>query len=233
MKKNLPFFLALYGVVGFLEIASIVAEKELLRQGFKILCIPLLALYFWNATAGVDVRHRRNGLLALGFSYAGDLFLLPTETPFGLFLAGLLSFLIAHLVYIRLFTDFVAVRGGYVWKRPLWLVVAASYYAIVLWTLLPGIETGLRIPVVMYGMTICSMALAALNTFEEKRALASQLLLAGAILFVLSDTLLAIRTFIPANGQSAVLKAAVMATYLSGQFLLVQGLRLRLTSKSN
>jgi uncharacterized membrane protein YhhN len=67
-----------------------------LKAAVKGAVCPLLALALWSARGG-DVDARRLSL-ALLFSAAGDVFLAVDRV--GLFVPGLASFLLAHLVYL-------------------------------------------------------------------------------------------------------------------------------------
>lgn len=156
-------------------------------------------------------KHLGIGLL---LSSLGDI-LLEVDDEFGvdLFIPGLVSFLLAHILYI------------YALKEPLqsgfWLILAAVlvYVYIVLSTLLPKVGSDLRIPVGVYGCVIGAMAFFAVNRcLSSKYNLTSRVCAAiGAISFVSSDTLLAFDKFSsPINNA----KHLVMLTYYAGQILI-------------
>ena len=130
---------------------------------------------------------------ALVLSAVGDALLAQDgDRPF---LAGLASFLAAHLAYVALF---VSVGGGtdiLTWQ-PWRLAIAAVAVlgAIVLMRrLIPAAGPSMRLPVATYAAAILAMMLAAATV-------PSPLILAGAALFVLSDSLLAIGRFLMAPG---------------------------------
>ena len=145
----------------------------------KTLSIALLAV----------IAFRNNAVLlgfALLFGSLGDLFL---AVPFGLFVYGLAAFLIGHLVYISLW-----VRH---WKKPLTVtsnqkIISAllfSFTAFMLGFLLP-LEGGLTIPVAVYMIVITVMAVTATIA-----GFSCNWIFIGAILFVISDTLIALGRF--------------------------------------
>ena len=132
----------------------------------------------------------RDGLIlavSLLFSSAGDVLLeIPGEK---MFLFGLVSFLIAHLLYIVLFArNFPRpLKTGAAQKL---IIVAVPVYSIVMTAWLwPGLGD-LAGPVVFYICAITAMVIsAALAGFS------SRLILVGALLFFLSDSLIAINKF--------------------------------------
>jgi uncharacterized membrane protein YhhN len=125
--------------------------------------------------------------LALALSSLGDVLL--DLDPERLFVYGLGSFLVAHLVYI---TAFVRAR-----RRPMalgaaqWLpaaLVLAYSVGISSW-LLPSLGS-LIIPVAIYMCAITAMVLSAILA-----RCSSAWVAAGAILFLISDSLLAVNKF--------------------------------------
>lgn len=150
--------------------------------------------------------------LALAGSLAGDVFLMLD----GLFVPGLLAFLLAHLAYIVLFR-----QGARWWPvRPV-LAGCLAYAALmmaVLWA--GGLPPGLRGPVAVYALVIALMAAQAIGCAWLQRDRASLLVAAGAIAFVISDTLLALNRFVSPMPASAVW---VLGTYYAAQCLIIGG----------
>lgn len=117
-------------------------------------------------------------LLGLVFSWFGDMFLVGQTRSF--FLAGLGAFFLAHVAYIAAFV----VNG----INARWIAVAALPVAIVgiavsVW-LTPHIPMELIIPVRAYTTVISLMVIAAIGTRGRG---ATMLILAGALMFFLSD----------------------------------------------
>lgn len=117
-------------------------------------------------------------LLGLVFSWFGDMFL--TGQAKTAFLAGLGAFLLAHVAYVSAF-----IAHGY---GRLWVIVAAIPITLIAigvfsW-LAPHIPTDLGIPVRAYIAVISVMVIFAVGT---RGAGGSPLILAGAILFFVSD----------------------------------------------
>lgn len=145
------------------------------------------------AAGGLQSTYGRVVLVALFFSWWGDLFL--TSNKEKLFLLGLVAFFLAHVAFAGAF-----VAHGVNWK---WVAVTASagivpVVIVVMW-LNPHLGS-MRIPVYAY-MTIISLMVAlAAGTWGRG---GTALILVGAVLFYLSDIFVARARFVspgPWNG---------------------------------
>jgi uncharacterized membrane protein YhhN len=117
-------------------------------------------------------------LAGLTLSFAGDAFLIG-ETQQA-FLAGLAAFLLAHLAYVAAF----AVNGiNLRWLVGAALPVAGIAIGIAMW-LAPYTPPELSLPVRLYTIVISGMVIAAFGTRGKG---GSVLILAGALLFFMSD----------------------------------------------
>jgi len=148
-------------------------------------------------------------LLGMAFCWLGDL-LLISKTRQNLFLAGLVSFLLGHLVYIGAF----AVRGI---SFPV-LAGAAVVMAVFAWRVLswlnPVVDQRMQRPVQIYVIAISIMMAMAAATFSAHGGLA---LLLGGLLFVISDLAVARNRFV---APGFVNRAWGMPTYFTAQLLL-------------
>jgi len=147
-------------------------------------------------------------LAGLVLSLAGDVFLM---LPRDRFVAGLASFLAAHLAYIAAFQADAAVPMDPQLLLP--LVIAAS---ALLWLLWAGLGR-LRVPVVLYAATIVVMVWRAWARSRAIPSLGPALAAAGAVLFLVSDSLLAIDRF---RHRFHTARAAVQMTYVLAQALI-------------
>jgi uncharacterized membrane protein YhhN len=160
-------------------------------------------------------------LLGLLFSLAGDVLLIPPDQPKA-FLAGLVAFLLAHLLYIAAFlhlqTSFLKSTGapGELFAALALVLLAAAVYAY----LRPGLGR-LRGPVIAYMVVISVMVHRALAIAWVHPGPATQPLLiaVGAVLFYLSDAILAINKF-RFGGELRHYKLLNLSTYYAGQLLL-------------
>jgi uncharacterized membrane protein YhhN len=80
---------------------------------------------------------------------------------------------------------------------------------------------GMRLPVIIYTIVILTMLEAAINRYGKVNRLSFILVLTGAILFVISDSLIALNKFGFPFMFSGV---AVMTTYIAAQYLIVAGI---------
>ncbi len=154
--------------------------------------VPIVLLVIW---VGKFTQYRFNKLLSVGlaFSAGGDI-LLELNIVDGYnemrFLGGMGAFFIAHLCYVIYFSVLSKAI------KPLYLAIAAML-GIGQWLYVSPHLNQLLIPVSLYMVIICIMlwrALAAANwqdgVFSRDTAMAW-----GAVLFALSDSLLALSLF--------------------------------------
>ena len=176
----------------------------------------LLALFVALAPAGLRAMQRWV-IGALIASSAGDALLLGSSDA--AFVAGTLCFALAHVGYIAAFA--VPPGRGLVRRRPWWIAPYALAWLAATLVLAPHLGV-LAAVVVPYGALATAMALAALNLFGRVPPLAAGLAAGGALLFVSSDTNLALGRFVPALAPPHV-DLLVMATYLLAQAGIVAG----------
>lgn len=149
-------------------------------------------------------------LLALAFSALGDV-LLALEFPLQ-FVAGLAAFLVAQLIYTGNFLRGAQFRSQRFLIRALPLLLAASLLAS---QLMPA--AGPLAPAVFcYLLAITAMALSAAAHRGN-----SGLLFAGAIIFMISDTLIAVNRFLMPLPMAG---TAIMVTYYGAQLALLYGI---------
>ena len=179
-------------------IATIASDWRQQRRALFYLAKPLTTLLL-TALAWVSLpegSYRSWVLAAFIACWVGDVALMFTGTR--AFVLGLSSFLIGHLLLITAFLTGLplapfAVPSGY------WLLGLVVLIAVALYTrwLLP--RTGkLRLPVLLYLTALITMVLAALLRAGLSDAPAAGAALAGALLFALSDAVLAYRKFVTA-----------------------------------
>jgi uncharacterized membrane protein YhhN len=209
--------LRIYLVAGAAYLMGLFILPETAQLVFKGLLLPLLMAAVWRAPAWPD---RMLLLGALFFSWVGDVVI-------GFqFILGLVAFLIAHLLYIALFHRAITSRPKtkpYPWAA--WVLLAAYLVGFTA-LLLPNLGA-LKIPVALYSLIIGAMLAMALRGRSHWQAGAWGWIAAGALSFVLSDSLLAWNKFyapLPLSGLW------IMVTYLFAQYAIVSGV-LRLEAK--
>lgn len=213
---------------GLLCVANILFDQMGFREGVlftKPLLMPVLATWFLQQSRQMPGTFRNFIIAALLCSTAGDVLLMFAHGEGGAlyFLLGLSAFLLAHLFYIVSFFRLLKGKTGFLKTNSLYFLPFLLYLAVLLFVLYPGIPDGMKVPVILYGCVISGMALSVMNLRGRVPAGAWSSLLAGAVLFVLSDSLIALNKFAFPLGSAAVL---IMVTYVIGQYLLVRGAKL-------
>ncbi len=147
--------------------------------------------------------------VGLAFSLAGDVCLMFEGRRW--FATGLISFLLAHLAFISAFTLGIAEI------EPPWWSYAALAWGAALQTALWSRTGGLRIPVLIYGMVLAVMVIAAASRHAARADASSLCAVLGAGLFLASDSLLSIQQFVrPYPGA----RALILSTYWLGIWLI-------------
>ena len=206
------------------DIAGIVTGNKLLEYIFKPLIVLSLVAYFASKTKKDKHRMARWILAALFFSWAGDILLLFQDTDPDFFLLGLAAFLLAHIFYIIFFHRIRVLEN--IRNKFFFLLVVAIYYAALIIWLYPHLED-MKLPVTVYGLVISFMLMLALHTYFSRNKKAGRWLMAGALLFILSDSILAINKFYQPFGFAGVL---IMLTYGLAQLFIAEGASRYITS---
>ena len=149
--------------------------------------------------------------LALSLCALGDFFL-ALEDQGRFFVPGLASFLAGHIAYVAVMLPFAGIPHGA--SLAIALVVLGAAATLVAW-LLPVLGR-MRSPVLAYFCVIMVMVATALSVPAASWALG-----AGAVLFAISDSLIAVRKFAQ---PFPYIDAAVWITYVLAQFMIVASL---------
>jgi uncharacterized membrane protein YhhN len=175
---------------------------------FKPLTVVLIILIALETKYAAIPHYKQLIIAGLLCSLAGDVFLMLRRERF---VAGLVSFLFAHIFYIAAFTKGSADRSS-VWGA----VVLASYGALMLGLLWRHLGK-LKAAVAIYVAAILLMAWQALNRGLTLADAGSAFALAGALLFVVSDSALAWNRF---KGEFRSAPGLVLGTYFAAQWLI-------------
>ena len=192
-------------------------QNETLQIITKPLLIPILMLLVWVSTPRSSSRNIM--LVALFFSFLGDVFLLFESKRPSLFIPGLVCFLLTHILYIIYFLSIRPSQKSILKTAPYLIPLVAGYGLLLLSVLFPHLGD-LKIPVAIDAVVIMSMLLASMHIYNRVIPRVGMLFITGAIFFVLSDSLLAINKFYLPLGNFSFL---VMVTYCTAQWLIVMG----------
>lgn len=199
------------------NITGVGANIVLLQYITKPLLMPALALFFLLQNTSRKSLPGKWVMAALFFSWAGDVLLMFQEKIPDFFLFGLSAFLIAHIFYIIFFHS-VRIKTG-IRSRPLLFLPVIVYYAVLIFWLFPGLGD-MKMPVIIYGLVISFMLVLALHMLFIRNKQAGMLMTLGAILFVISDSILAFNKFYWSFTLAGVW---IMLTYGIAQYLIVKG----------
>lgn len=197
----------IFGGLLTIHIASLLGNVPLATLT-KPLLVPCLIGLVWLQTRTI----RGHGILlaALFFSWLGDVLLMLPGEDF--FMGGLGAFLSAHVCYIWIFS-----RGATF--RPLRVLPFLGYVALLLAGPLHGkLPENLQIPVYSYIVVIMIMGIMA--SLRNTQRAGDELILIGAILFILSDSFLALNKF---SSPLPLAGIWVMLTYGLAQYFIVKG----------
>ena len=184
----------------------------------KALMIPSLIIIFLLNIRPLLNRFHFMMLAGLTFCWAGDVLLEVPKEYADLFVPGLGCFLLGHVMYLLVF--FLTPGENFLFRKGfLFLVPVLLYGALLVWWLYDGLGE-MRIPVIAYAVVILTMLAGAINRKQKVNSISYLLVLTGAILFVLSDSAIAINKFGHNFTGSSIV---VMTTYLAAQYLIVTG----------
>lgn len=226
-KSNLPARLsALFLVLSLWNLYFEWMEQQVGIYCTKPLLMVTLALFFARS---VKQHSRTRGLvlIAILFSVAGDTLLMFTEQEAGgpiFFLLGLAAFLVTHVFYSLAFLSIRKLPAGQLQKQPLLGIPYLIFFAFFLSWIWKGIPSDMLIPVVLYSLAILCMQLTALNLGRKAVGQQTYLLLVfGALLFMASDSLIAVNRFMGEVVQIGYVRIWIMSLYLLGQWMIALG----------
>ncbi len=183
--------------------------KPLASLGFIVLAMvqphPVPIYYYWI-------------LAGLIFCLGGDVFLALPQKP--MFLVGLISFLLGHVLYVFGFLALVSISA---WVQISTLVIICISTVVFIW-LKPHLGSMLG-PVIVYILVISLMLIGALAVFNSDCIVARGRLLVvtGASLFYLSDLFVARNRFVK---KEYVNRLVGLPLYYTGQYLLALSVNL-------
>jgi len=209
-KIKLTFSLFLLASV--MDLIGVILKIPLLIYIFKpLIIIALLFLYVFSLT-----KRLKWYVIALEFSFFGDVLLMFSGKLF--FMAGLISFLMAHILFIKIVINRIqktSILKGVIASIPFLIIFIGLIY------FLKNSLNELWIPVIIYGITISTFGAVSLLDYLQSKTLKSIWMLVGAVVFICSDSLLAIHKFYSPN---SVFEVLIMVTYIVAQYLIFKSM---------
>lgn len=218
--KSYISYMLVYAVISIITIMSRVLEIDEIQNVFKPMLMPILMMFVF-INSKLTSSFSKLIFFALFFSMAGDVFLMPY---FDNFLLGLASFLIAHVFYIAAFLKGNCLKDGIknskVSVSVLIVAFVALIYIMVTNMLNSNTDVVMIAAVVVYASVITVMVLATISLKSINPSLETKLMMIGAILFMFSDSVIAMNKFVFEIPLSGLL---IMLTYTLAQWLITVG----------
>lgn len=207
---NLKIFTTIYFTISILEIIFGITHYQVgVFLTKPLIMISIMIFYFFQTKNQLKSQDKLM-LIAFFFSMLGDTFLMFQKEQY--FMFGLGSFLITHLFYIFVFSR-NRLKANLIARISL-----LSFSVLMLFILQNHISNSLLIPIVFYMITITIMSISASERITNTESY--RLVFMGAILFVLSDSLIAIDKFVMPIPFPTFL---IMSTYILAQYLICVG----------
>ena len=179
-------------------------ENNLLQYIFKPLTmLAIILMAFLNSSSPMSF-YQSAILVGLIFSTVGDVFLINDKK---FFVHGLISFLLGHLCFIAAFYSSPNLPSV------LCYLIYVAVFLTVLWKHLDK----LKVPVIVYAITLAVMSWLALSRYFELNDGKTLFAFLGSISFVASDSLLAFNKFQKPFSLSPLL---ILGTYFLAQWLI-------------
>jgi uncharacterized membrane protein YhhN len=216
IRRDLPVYIFALGASA--ELGTAIFDYPGHSVVFKPLIMIGLMAHYWVMSPA----RSRLFLVALFFCWLGDVLLIFQSNDPLFFMGGLASFLTGHIVYIFCYRQLQTspsakeLLGSQKLRFAFPIILAGTGLVTILYPLLGA----LRIPVMIYALAITVMALTALFRYGRTTSKSFLLIFIGAVLFMVSDSVLAINKFQQAFSAAG---ALIMLTYCVAQFLIVEG----------
>lgn len=211
--QNIRVAKYLFFTVSFFNLLGIALKEPLLVYISKPFIISALWMLYKFQVEKTSYFYS----IALFFSLVGDVVLMFKGLNF--FMLGLVSFLIAQVFYILIVSKRIQ---NYSFLRLLKLSIPFLILVVGLISLLEskGLE-GMLFPVIIYGITIGIFGTVALYSHLELKNKISKYMLFGALLFIISDSVLAINSFYEPMYW---LRLLIMITYIVAQYFIYKSM---------
>ena len=220
-KTKITIATLLFLAASATDIWAVITNNDVLRTFAKPLILTFLAVVYLVSVKKIN----KWFVLGLFFSFLGDVFLLSSEADF--FMYGLGSFLLAHIMYIKITAGFLKTPS----KSS--ILMTAIPFVIFLAGLLFLIKENVEemlIPVIVYGITIATFGAVALLNYIGEKSTENLWLLLGAIIFIASDGMISINRFYEPNELYGLL---IMLTYIIAQYLICKAMVVKSNSEQS
>lgn len=209
-----------YLIVLAIHLFALSQNDDSLATVSKPLLMIALIMFFFDRARNTAPKIKLFIFAALIFSLIGDTFLMFQQRDANNFTYGLAAFLIAHVFYILYFRGLRKINQAEPTPAKKVLAGLSIAYAVILLAILFPKLGSMTIPVIIYGAVISAMLVSCFFAFANWKSRFAIFSTLGAVLFVVSDSLLAFNKFHTPFSNAGFL---VMLTYGFAQFFLVWG----------
>lgn len=206
----------------------------------KPLLLPLIALGYFISVNGMWNKVHKLMMMTFLFSWFGDISLMLTPETITdtelmgipkskyFFLAGLSSFFVTQLLFVILFRKSVNTSNSTLSR--FFYVPFVLYWICMLVIILPPLhanpeKSSATVPVIFYSAVLISMAAHALNRYGKTTNQSFWLTFVGAIVFVISDSLIAIN-FLAFPKPTHYAGFSIITTYIIAECFIAVGILL-------
>ncbi len=220
MKEN-KTILAGFFLISVLNLMAVIFEWQNGIYLTKPLLMTFLAIWLYLNTKNNFTPFAKYIFFGILFSIAGDTFLMFVGKNPNFFLFGLGSFLITHLLYITALIKYPNFKNGIITKKAWPLIPVVLYLLSFTHYLWPDIPDNFKAPVLIYSCIISIMLLSCINMkWRVVAANVSTYLILGSVLFVFSDSVIALNKFKTLPLSTVTINFIIMATYIAGQYII-------------
>ena len=229
MFSKYPQFSFAFAIIFFADLIATTNDFFTVRLVTKPL-ITISLILFLHFIIKRKSRFTSKVMIGLLFSLIGDIALMFAAKDSNFFMLGLGAFLIAHIFYIAAFyldsTNKIEVHRRYI--TPIFMVF--GFYCFSYYYVLSPYLGELNLPVLFYSIAIALMGIMAALRYGKTNFKSFSWILTGAVLFIISDSILAYNKFVEPLEISDIL---IMSTYMLAQFLIAMGTAERKYVKKN
>ncbi|WP_442266143.1 lysoplasmalogenase [Tenacibaculum sp. ZS6-P6] len=210
MNKKV-IFSVLFLLVSCVEVLATIYNYRVLELIFKpLIAVTLVLLYLVNVS-----KPSFWFVSALFFSFWGDVLLLFPED---FFVLGLVSFLITHVIYIKIVSGYF--NKIEISTKILSFLAFLMYFSVIVFLIKDNLKE-LLLPVIVYGLVISMFGTTALLNYIHNKTTENLWLLIGALIFILSDSVIALNKF---YSEQPIFSSVIMITYIVAQFYICKGM---------
>lgn len=222
MKKSMRIAVIVFLVLSLAEVIALSFHIAGVNPILKPLLIPSLAV---AALCALLPEHSgwKSILLAVALALytAGDVLLLPLANDFAFFAAGLGAFLLGHICFLVILLNGLGGPNDRICDRKDWIICQFPLVLALVAVSILNVEGAFGAVLFVYALMLLLVPTCGILWLLRGRKMGWRIL-TGGLLFVASDTMIALNVF---NGINFPLHhAIVMLTYLAAEWLIVSGI---------